>query len=85
MANQSKQIHRDYPLEVKEITEEGRFSGYASVFDVIDYYDDEIVRGAFTKSIAEKMPVMLWQHKQRRAYRSIRKHTRRRHRAMDRG
>ena len=62
MANQSKQIHRDYPLEVKEITEEGRFRGYASVFDVIDYYDDEIVRGAFTKSIAEKMPVMLWQH-----------------------
>ena len=62
MPIQTKQIHRDFPLEVKEITEEGRFSGYASVFDVIDYYDDEILRGAFAKSIAEKMPVMLWQH-----------------------
>lgn len=62
MPIQTKQTHRDFPLEVKEITEEGRFSGYASVFDVIDYYDDEIVRGAFAKSIAEKMPVMLWQH-----------------------
>lgn len=62
MQIQTKQTHRDFPLEVKEITEEGRFSGYASVFDVIDYYDDEIVRGAFAKSIAEKMPVMLWQH-----------------------
>ena len=59
---QTKQIHRDFPLEVKEITEEGRFSGYASVFGVIDYYDDEILRGAFAKSISEKMPVMLWQH-----------------------
>ncbi len=62
MPIQTKQTHRDFPLEIKEITEEGRFSGYASVFDVIDYYDDEIVRGAFAKSIAEKMPVMLWQH-----------------------
>lgn len=62
MQIQTKQTHRDFPLEVKEITEEGRFSGYASVFDVIDYYDDEIVRGAFANSIAEKMPVMLWQH-----------------------
>lgn len=62
MQIQTKQTHRDFPLEIKEITEEGRFSGYASVFDVIDYYDDEIVRGAFAKSIAEKMPVMLWQH-----------------------
>lgn len=62
MQIQTKQTHRDFQLEVKEITEEGRFSGYASVFDVIDYYDDEIVRGAFAKSIAEKMPVMLWQH-----------------------
>ena len=62
MPIQTKQKHRDFPLEVKEITEEGRFSGYASVFDVIDYYDDEILRGAFAKSIAEKMPVMLWQH-----------------------
>ena len=59
---QKKQTHRDYPLEVKEITEEGRFSGYASVFDVIDDYDDVILRCAFAKSISEKMPVMLWQH-----------------------
>lgn len=62
MTIQTKQIRRDFPLEIKEITEEGRFRGYGAVFDVIDYYDDEIVRGAFAKSIAEKIPIMLWQH-----------------------
>ena len=59
---EKKQLHRDFNLEIKEITDEGRFAGYASVFDVIDYYDDVIVRGAFAKSISEKMPAMLWQH-----------------------
>jgi len=59
---QTKQQIRDFTLDIKEITEAGRFSGYASVFDVIDYYDDIILRGAFAKSISEKIPAMLWQH-----------------------
>lgn len=62
MILKNKQIIRDFRLDIKEITEEGRFSGYASVFDVIDYFDDVILRGAFEKSISEKKPVMLWQH-----------------------
>ena len=62
MTVQKRQAHKDFSLEVKEVTEEGIFSGYASVFDMRDYYDDVILRGAFSKSISEKMPVMLWQH-----------------------
>ena len=49
-------------LEVKELTEEGIFSAYASVFNNVDYENDTVVSGAFTKSIAEKTPVMLWNH-----------------------
>lgn len=62
MTIQKKQTHRDFPLEVKELTEEGKFSGYGAVFDNIDDWDDVILRGAFSKSISEKKPVMLWQH-----------------------
>lgn len=60
---QKRQTHRDFSLEIKEITEEGKFSGYGAVFDNIDDWDDVIVRGAFSKSLSEKTPVMLWQHK----------------------
>ena len=55
-------MRKAYPLEIKEINEEGYFSGYGSVFDVVDDWDDMIVKGAFGKSIANKIPVMLWQH-----------------------
>ena len=50
------------PFEVKEITEAGVFSGYASVFGNIDAYGDMVMPGAFTKSLASKMPALLWQH-----------------------
>ena len=55
-------LRKAYPLEIKEINEEGYFSGYGSVFDVIDDWDDVIIKGAFEKSISTKKPVMLWQH-----------------------
>ena len=54
--------HRDFPLEIKEMTDEGKFSGYGAVFDNVDDWDDVILRGSFSKSIAQKKPVMLWQH-----------------------
>lgn len=50
------------PFEVKEITEAGIFSGYASVFGNVDAYGDVVMPGAFTKSLAEKKPALLWQH-----------------------
>ena len=52
----------EFPFEVKELSEAGTFKGYGSVFDVVDDWDDVVVKGAFTKSIAKKLPVLLWQH-----------------------
>lgn len=53
---------KSYPMEIKEISEEGYFSGYGSIFDVVDDWDDVIVRGAFAETLQNKTPVMLWQH-----------------------
>jgi HK97 family phage prohead protease len=49
-------------MEVKALDETGMFEGYGSVFDVVDGWDDVVVKGAFEKSIAKKKPAMLWQH-----------------------
>lgn len=56
------------PLEVKEVTEEGRFSGYGSVFNNVDLHKDVILPGAFAESLDRHkkkgtLPAMLWQHK----------------------
>ncbi len=50
-------------LEVKEIAEDGTFSGVASVYDVEDLGGDIIEKGAFKKTLSEnpKVPI-LWQH-----------------------
>lgn len=58
---------RDFNLKVKEVTDEGEFSGYGSVFDVIDLYREVVARGAFSKSLEEweeegRLPPALWQH-----------------------
>lgn len=51
-------------IEVKSLDADGRFSGYASVFDVIDSQRDRMKRGAFRKSLrVRQTPVkLLWQH-----------------------
>lgn len=55
-------------LEIKSISDEGKFSGYGAFFGNIDSHKDIIVHGAFKSSIARmkrnsaKLP-MLWQHK----------------------
>ncbi len=51
-------------LALKSITEEGRFAGYASIFDIVDNQQDMILRGAFAKSLREKGAGirLLWQH-----------------------
>lgn len=59
--------HRTFPFHVKQVGTDGTFSGYASVFDKIDYYGDVIRPGAFAKSLAVwkdqgKYPPLLWQH-----------------------
>lgn len=55
----------DWPLEIKSLDESGHFSGYASVFDVVDNQRDVVLPGAFSRSLRERdgEVKLLWQHK----------------------
>jgi len=55
--------HLDVPFEVKEVSEDGTFTGYGSVFGVKDSYNEIVVPGAFVDSIEKRVPAMLWQHR----------------------
>lgn len=60
-----KRLYR--PFQLKELKEDGTFTGYGSVFGVKDSYDEIVVPGAFAKTIATHkdagtMPKLLWQH-----------------------
>ncbi len=60
-------LTKDYALELKGLTDEGTFEGYASVFGNVDSYGDIIDPGAFSKSLArhakaKTKPLLLWQH-----------------------
>ena len=51
-------------LEIKEVQEDGTFSGIASMYGVEDLGGDVIDKGAFTKTLQENAVVpILWQHK----------------------
>lgn len=52
------------PLQLKHMSEDGRFAGYASVFDVIDRQRDVVERGAFRNSLRQRFNEikLLWQH-----------------------
>ena len=57
----------DVPLTIKQVSDNGEFEGFGSVFGVVDSYSDVVVRGAFTSSLARwkekgRLPAMLWQH-----------------------
>jgi HK97 family phage prohead protease len=61
----TKRLYR--PFKLKELKDDGTFSGYGSVFGVKDSYDEIVVPGAFQKTLAAHkgegtMPKMLWQH-----------------------
>lgn len=58
---------RSCALQIKAVGDDGMIEGYASVFGVIDNYDDVIAAGAFGQTLNEHktagtMPAMLWQH-----------------------
>lgn len=59
-----KNIHLSF--DIKSLEQEGSFAGYASVFNVIDSYNDMLLKGAFTNTLKEKNQgsdvKMLWQH-----------------------
>lgn len=49
---------------IKSIDKSGTFHGYASVFNIIDQQNEQIMPGAFTSSIMQKnfSIKLLWQH-----------------------
>ena len=58
---------KSFNLQIKAVQEDGFFSGYGAVFGNIDWYNDVILPGAFTASLAKwraknKMPPVLWNH-----------------------
>lgn len=61
------QQYQTSPLCIKSVEEDGVFFGYASVFDCIDFQNDQVMPGAFSKSLETwrakgLWPKMLWQH-----------------------
>lgn len=59
---------RDFAFEVKAIADDGTFTGYGSVFGVVDSYGEIVAPGAFLESLAAHkakgtMPALLWQHR----------------------
>jgi len=53
------------PLDLKEVSEEGEFEGYASKFGDRDQGGDTVVKGAFLNSLGRRQAngiKMLWQH-----------------------
>src|SRR5690554_5885487 len=56
-------------FDVKQVTEKEEFSGYGSVFDVVDLGMDRVRKGAFVESIKEHenngtWPAMFYSHDQ---------------------
>jgi HK97 family phage prohead protease len=60
--------HITRPFEIKSVDENGRFTGYGSVFGELDSYRDIVMPGAFKDSLKEdfqakkRLVPMLWQH-----------------------
>ncbi|NSM56874.1 HK97 family phage prohead protease, partial [Wolbachia endosymbiont of Atemnus politus] len=50
------------PLSIKNIGENGIFSGYASVFNIVDKQNDLILPGAFKENLNKDKIKLLWQH-----------------------
>jgi len=56
------------PMEVKDATPEGKFTGLASVYGEVDLGGDVVERGAFKKNLEENPVVpILWQHQSKEA------------------
>ena len=55
-----------FTLELKSLDSQGRFAGYASVFNVVDNQRDIILPGAFVSSVKGRVQEIkfLWQHQQ---------------------
>lgn len=53
-----------FSFDVKSLGEDGRFAGYASVFDLIDRQRDVLMKGAFLSTLKGRVGEikLLWQH-----------------------
>ncbi len=53
------------PFDLKKLdtAKEGSFEGYGSIFGNTDAYKDIVAPGAFKKSLKNRMPALLWQHR----------------------
>jgi len=48
--------------KTKAVTEAGAFTGYGSVFGVVDLGRDVVMAGAFADSLEKRAPKLLWHH-----------------------
>lgn len=48
-----KNLVKSFKVKAETLEDSGQFTGYASVFDVIDSYGDVVRKGAFTETLAE--------------------------------
>lgn len=53
----------DIPFKIKAVNDDGLFSGYGSVFGVVDSYKEVVAQGAFAESLQGRLPSLLWQHR----------------------
>lgn len=58
---------KDFSLQIKDVSEEGTFEGYGSIFGNVDSYGEKVMPGAFVESLARHKRegsnvLMLWQH-----------------------
>jgi HK97 family phage prohead protease len=58
--------HMAFGLQLKSLDGQGRFAGYASIFDVVDNQRDIMQRGAFSHTLRTRKTdiKLLWQHQQ---------------------
>jgi HK97 family phage prohead protease len=61
---------KDIGFDLKAVSDTGVFSGYGSVYGVVDDGEDVVSPGCFTESLSDwakkgRMPALLWQHSAR--------------------
>lgn len=55
-------VTKSLEFKAEQIDENGKFTGYASVFNGNDSYNDTILKGAFKDSMREGTPLMFFNH-----------------------
>lgn len=55
-------LHKYCDFELKNTDDTGAVQGYGSVFGNVDQGGDIVAKGAFSESLTERLPKMLWGH-----------------------